>query len=456
MIGAIDTVQIKQRTDLRELVELHTTLSKCARREWAGACPKCGGTDRLHVNDDGWWMCRKCHPKRADVIEFVMWLEGCNFKSACAGLGGPGLPDHVLTEPPAAMQARRPWADPAWQAAARQELARSIERLEAPEGEAGRAYLLQRGIQSATWQAWGLGYATPWHAQRGANLPAIVVPWRGRGTLKALQYRFFAPEIDKSGRFRQRAGGERTIFGSDLLGRHFQTLVCVEGELNALSIWQTARNMDLQTLDVVSFGSEGSVTNPKLLELAGRYRHVLIWADEEEWVRRCLRALPEARGLKSPDGRDANDLLLLGILDAFLQRALSRFFGQVIFAGPSVAEALHPTSPAAALPASSVCSETVALPSRPAQDPYTAAIMQVYAQSDEWWRSGFSLDWMAEHCPLLWDQVLSLEAELERLYGQSLDGFRQVLTRWAGLHQEAAWRFMRWQQKSNVVEGAIA
>lgn len=64
--------------NLKDLVEQYTQLRKVSGREYAGACPVCGGRDRFHVIDGGatsWWFCRQCAPydnkKRHDLTAFL-------------------------------------------------------------------------------------------------------------------------------------------------------------------------------------------------------------------------------------------------------------------------------------------------------------------------------------------------------------------------------------------------
>jgi hypothetical protein len=57
--------------------------------ERAGACPKCGGTDRFNVNTvKGVWNCRGCGVG-GDTIDLVRHLDGVNFIEACTALAGP-------------------------------------------------------------------------------------------------------------------------------------------------------------------------------------------------------------------------------------------------------------------------------------------------------------------------------------------------------------------------------
>jgi hypothetical protein len=217
------------------------------------------------------------------------------------------------------------WRDAAWQWATWQMVREAAARLAGPQGEAGRSYLAGRGLEPATWQAWRLGYAPSvrrygkvggcWQAEPLG--PAITLPWARGDVVKALQYRLLEhPSL----RYWQRAGGERTLFGLDLLASR-PALVAVEGELNALSLWQVVH----ECADVVSFGPQSNLgqAEPALRRLAARYRFVVAWADEAGVARAALEIMSR-RGLalRSPDGRDASDLLRAGLLGEMMAAVL--------------------------------------------------------------------------------------------------------------------------------------
>lgn len=341
---AIDTNWIRETVDLIDLAGRYVTLRKVASNEYAGPCPKCGGTDRLHVKRD-WFFCRQCYPPDMpgvghDAIGWVRWLDGVDFREACDRLGNgqvatmPTSQRQEPVRPSDSGEAGEPsvkvyrWGDPDWQREAQRFIREAQARLELPEGQPGRDYLAGRGILRETWQRWGLGYATPRHPRLGEPRPAICLPWQGKGIVKAVQYRFFGDGIEHGDRFAQRPGGERTLYGVDLVGTHFDTLALVEGELNALSIWQVVREIGIDHLDVLSFGSESNAVSGIMADLARRYRWVIVWADDPDATRKAMTALTGAHGLRSveKDGRklDANALLQAGALGDFLRATLTR------------------------------------------------------------------------------------------------------------------------------------
>jgi hypothetical protein len=322
-MDTLDTAEIKSKTDLRDvasrLVELRS--EKANGSEMSGPCPKCGGTDRFHCTAD-WWFCRVCHEKRADVIDFVQFAGlASDFRSAIDYLNGPvqfSRPsrENWKTErkQPERKAGSSTWQTPTWQNDARQFLDTAALRLGLPEGLPGREYLAKRGIMPATWEAYGLGYADAWHPRRQKRLPALILPWQKGDQIKALQYRFIGDDITHGERFGQKAGGERTLFGVDLLASR-PALILVEGELNAVSIWQVASDL----VDVVSFGPEDNIdrATPYMKALASGFLRVIVWADKPERALHAQTAIGrESTPVQSPNGRDANDLLRDGLLRA--------------------------------------------------------------------------------------------------------------------------------------------
>jgi hypothetical protein len=62
-------------------------LKKVSTVEFVGPCPACGGTDRFGLNiRKQVFRCRQCAPAGGDVIDFVQFLDGCDFKTACRKL----------------------------------------------------------------------------------------------------------------------------------------------------------------------------------------------------------------------------------------------------------------------------------------------------------------------------------------------------------------------------------
>ena len=99
-------------------------------------------------------------------------------------------------------------------------------------------------------------------------------------------------------------------------------MVC-EGELNAVSLWQAVNGQ----ADVVSFGPQSNLAHaaPFVRRLAERYGFVVAWADEVN-VAQAVLNVAGRRGvaLRSPGGRDASDLLRVGLLGDLMAIVLGR------------------------------------------------------------------------------------------------------------------------------------
>jgi len=338
----IDTAQLKQSIDLREMVGRYTELRKETARELSGACPKCGGADRFHVADD-WFFCRRCHEKRGDVIEFTAWMNGCDFLAAVAMLTNAPLPVPTMKRTP--ITKRHPEQPQDWHRRATTIVDNAHYRLfndSDVEAEAGRAYLDSRGIEPHAWQAFKLGYthAAPlpgtWDETKRAHVypkqPALVIPWYKAGKVCAVRYRFlqwheYTDSEGKERKEKQTALHDSSFAGVlyggqalELSAISLSTLIICEGELNACSIWQTAKD---SRVDVLSLGSESVHITPVMAAYTARYATVIAWLDREEKAQAVRSVLSVAHPIKSPNGQDANDLYQAGQLGGFL--ALHRF-----------------------------------------------------------------------------------------------------------------------------------
>lgn len=284
---------------------------------------------------------RNGHALGGSVIDWWMLTHNCDNAQAIAALwdlvnGAATIPTPTTRPPEPAPAKVQRWRAADWQADAHRRLTDAQDRLAgSPAGQPGRDYLAKRGIEPSTWSAWGLGFAPAWNATAASHMPAVWLPWRNR-QISALQFRFLTD--DKSLRFGQLAGGERFLFGlqhlieagPDAAPGRLANLLLVEGEINALSLWQVIE-AGRYPADVVSFGPQANIRNHQVQRLAAtiarRYKRVIVWADEPDAALAGLGALPPALrslAVRSPNGRDANDLLIAGALDDVLFGLLKR------------------------------------------------------------------------------------------------------------------------------------
>ena len=323
-----------RHVDLVQLIGRYSQLRRQGPHEWAGPCPSCGGEDRLRVTPTGWF-CRQCKPYEENTgwygsIDWVMWRHNLDFKTAVGFLTGAQMTAAVVQRAPAAAQPERTEPTDEWRE-------RAGHIVTVAQGAlmnvhtAGADYLDKRGLEPATWQAFGWGFGIY------RDRTSIVMPWYRGGKLMAIRYRYIEPTPD----------GQRLIaqpgskFGGVLYGgqamepgaEQTRTLVLCEGEINAASIWQVAHDT---RLDVLSVGSESTRLTDAMIAHAAKYRHVIVWMDRREIAAKMREQLPagtvavasplrkddQGTVLTGPDGKpqkwDANDLLRIGKLGAFL------------------------------------------------------------------------------------------------------------------------------------------
>ncbi len=336
MLSPAQIEDVKASVDIFTLAEQRTTLRKVARNEWAGPCPSAacdGDTDSVHVHADGWWFCRKCHEKRSDAIGFVMHYEGVNFVAACEWIAGPGMKLPAKPFKPQPAQRKPPqWDTDVWQQRAYELVEQAAARLESPDGAAARAYLEQRGITQHTWRCWLLGYtpdSPPWKKEQRRRVggASITIPYirHDDERIMAVRYRRIDPQAD---RYINEPGSACVLHGLHHINLNTHTLIVTEGELNAISIWQAARDLGVA---VVSIGSQ--TTSEQALSavawLSKKFERCIPWCDEPNNVLAMRKHIqsPHVLPLQSPKSNgnkiDANDMLQRGLLRAFIERKLA-------------------------------------------------------------------------------------------------------------------------------------
>lgn len=307
--------QLKESIDLREIAAQYTTLR--GHLEKFGPCPRCGGEDRFHVQAK-MFFCRQCYPPepghgRHDVFEFAIFLGlATNFRQACelaiSWTNVPLSPVRQVQPVPHPLS----YLAPEWQQPMQQNIQRFAHRLESGAGTAARTYLRKRGILPETWRAARLGALLAMN-HLGHRHPVVAIPWFYEGFVTSVQMRFIYPQQQRYARYGyRRCYGETVLYTLPQKGE--DTLVAVEGEFNALSIWQAT------PFEVVSFGGQNftAQTQEALLKAAHGFDTVLVWADEPQLTQElCTLIGDNAQPILS--NADANELLQRGQLEKFLE-----------------------------------------------------------------------------------------------------------------------------------------
>lgn len=191
----------------------------------------------------------------------------------------------------------------------------------------GEAYLMKRGLYTETIRVFRVGYDKERHA--------IAMPWYRNGVLTGIRYRLITPKskqkiVSYPGSIfaNMLYGGQamppdwtaRFPNGRDPLANH--SFVLVEGEINAMSIWQVAHPAHV---DVLSIGSETATLSEKAIETMGRFKVRLAWMDKKEIALRVAAEIGGGALWSERDNngkQDANDCLRNGTLQGILEGAL--------------------------------------------------------------------------------------------------------------------------------------
>ncbi|HZR41701.1 MAG TPA: DNA polymerase, partial [Ktedonobacteraceae bacterium] len=218
--------------------------------------------------------------------------------------------------PPHAHQERPHWEAPlpCWRQTALAFVQYCCEVLWSEQGKHALDYLRERGLVDQIIKEARLGYyprtmtgsAKAWG--RRVHLPqGIVIPWFFQGEIWRITIRD-ERVCDGNARYKQVAGGSNGLYLADSLKPKQPIVVMTEGELDALSLLQTCRDL----VAVVATGTtEGSHT-PRWVSLLACQERVLITFDAEEkgdqaaqwWLKRLERA----QRLR-PWWKDANQML---------------------------------------------------------------------------------------------------------------------------------------------------
>lgn len=327
----VDVQGLKARINLIEVAGRYTQLKRVNNRESKGPCPFCGGDDRFRVFVDHFF----CRPgdghcgAKGDAIDFIVKAERLDFLSACQFLDNGIVTMGAPTAPvPHAGPSTAYEFDAEKQAAALKESHEKLIDSNAQFATQCRDYLLGRGLTLDTIKAFGLGYKSvglPGTEGKNKQL-AVAMPWYDpAGVLVSIKYRFLITHEYKDSEDKDRAENKTSrgaskghCFGWQALRRR-PWLVVVEGELNAMSIWQAAPGVD-----VLSVGSMYMMEHlpDELIAVIPEYDRVIVWADELEFAQKAAGRLGEMV-IAMSSKEDANELLQAGKLAGVIEAKLT-------------------------------------------------------------------------------------------------------------------------------------
>jgi len=315
-VSVID--EIKARLDLVAYISETVPLKK-AGRSYKARCPFHQERTPSFVvfPETQHWRCFGACGEGGDIITFAMKQNGWDFNEALAHLaeraGVELRPRTVEQEQHDAFFERM--------LGLLEETARFYHSLlqEAPQAEVARAYLLRRGLNEQTIMDGSLGYNpgerrdAPELWGFGADhkpvwLPrGITIPWVAAGHVWRVNIR--RPEGDP--KYAAAAGSATALYRSNTLAPGWAA-VLVEGELDALTIWQHAGGI----ISAVATGSTTAARRPRWLAPLAACDVVLVAFDSdepgEEAAAYWLNILPKARRWRPYFGKDANGLATSG------------------------------------------------------------------------------------------------------------------------------------------------
>lgn len=321
----------EHKNDLRSYAESMTKLERKSVHEYEGACPLCQDKNGFFVSErdyEHWWNCRACQ-RGGDVASLLMQKNNISFWEAVEELAGYSPRDKVAvtrqrTYTKATPKEKPPDKPP--------DFSREFKacRLRCAQNSLiGFAYFEdKRGLTRKTVLKNRVGMKQTY---RG---PAIIYPSErlvdGHWQITAYNRRFLdeVPAVHRKKKPKTMLvkGGSWGIYRLRRI-RGARTLFVVEGEENALSVWQVARGQGW-ACDVVSVGCQDNFKSLRddITTLASQYQHLLVWADQKAIADKAISMYRHKSSLAmhspQPPGSskalDANDLLKSGQLIEFV------------------------------------------------------------------------------------------------------------------------------------------
>lgn len=309
-IEAARLIDEAKNSSVYSMVSNWTTLKKVTSTEWHGPCPLCGGTDRFHVNTRGNFCgCRKCD-RRWDAVGIYAAVHNIQPGQAAREILGISTVNErrKITKIEPAEKVEEVVRGPEWQAQAAEMIEKAKRELFSHEFPGGLEYLRSRGLNDEVLRAFSIGFDhAKFHPMVQKSKPAIIIPWIA-DEIQAVKYRF--PNTSHKERFSQKGGSLPRIFGQQNLTR-YDRLVVIEGDLNALSVWQIIND----EADVLSVGNDSSHSALDMAVAIAEnrgYDSVACWFDTLQKAVKACQAFTHSRAMPmfSRQGLDANDCLV--------------------------------------------------------------------------------------------------------------------------------------------------
>lgn len=269
---------------------------------------------------NGRYFCFACEAS-GDAVDWLVKYRQISMKEALRQVKGNGSgrgrpvvrPDDIppLVKP-----------DRAWQEEAAREVSEAAKRLDSnlPDGLEVMGYLTSRGLSRHTIDTWLLGAAwVRWPGVRHEVLAVSIPYFNKEGDIVAIKYRAIDPRVKP--RYIMQQGSKPGLYG--LWQELKPLLILVEGEINALSVWQVLGGQ----ATVLSCGGQTShldLAKRLLAEVKKQSKSIrtFVWFDEPK-IAQAFAPLAD-KVIVSPvideQKFDASHLLASGALTEFLER----------------------------------------------------------------------------------------------------------------------------------------
>jgi DNA primase len=320
---------VRERTNLVDVVRRHVELKRAGTGSWKGLCPfHAEKSPSFHVHEQRqFFHCFGCGEK-GDVFTFLTKIEQRSFMEVLRDLAQQAAID--LPERPMSPAERKAMAEAESE---RERMMRSMEiataffeaQLAAPVGAPARAYLTSRGISAEIGQRFRLGYAAPgWdtlqkHLAAKQVLPTVaerlgLVGAGERGRYDFFRDRVMLPVLDRqkrplgySSRLMDPEAKDRKYVNSpdsplfhkkeNLYGLHAAQsailrtgrAVIVEGNFDVLSLHGAGIEET-----VAPMGTALTAEQVRLLTRAGARQLILVFDGDKAGIRAGEKAIPMA------------------------------------------------------------------------------------------------------------------------------------------------------------------
>lgn len=314
----IDTQQIKQNIDCRDLIE--RDLGKPKYRSHKYSIYKCP----LHNEEMGYafvvyedhWICFGKCGHGGDAISWLMEYHNVSFHEACERLSSGDLPRlqqplhttskgrvPVLSEPP----------DTEWRSRAEEIVKHAELNLWGEQGERALYYLKdQRGLTETTILEAKLGYIPghyrDWKTLHGLTVPCgITIPWYADQMLWGIKVRRAAGQQ----RYQQVSGGniKGCLYLADVIQPGLPLMI-TEGEFDALIVKQVAN--DLTRVASIGSASNKHINSRWFSKLISAPEILICMDADRAGLRAAAQIADLSQGTKCvqvPHCKDVNDYL---------------------------------------------------------------------------------------------------------------------------------------------------